>query len=73
MFFPDQLRPRPSNPVPWDNFVGRLLGGAIRNQPRLWPPAPLGWRWPQDFVQDVRALVWMLGPAEVSWAELALE
>ena len=51
--FPDQLRPRPRNPFPWDDFVGPLPGDAIRNQPRLRPGAPPGWRWPQAFVQDL--------------------
>ena len=75
--FPDQPRPRPRDPYPWDDFVGPLLGNTACNQPRLRPGAPLGWRWPQDFVQDLlrwaRALAWMPGPAEVSWAELALD
>ena len=75
--FPDEPRPRPRNPFPWDNFVGPLMGDTVRNQPRLRPGAPPGWRWPQDFVQDlVRwawALAWVPGMAEVSWAELALD
>ena len=75
--FPDQPRLRPRNPFPWDDFVGPLPGDAVRNQPHLWPWALPGWRWPQDFVQDLvrwaRALAWMPGPAEVSWAELALD
>ena len=65
------------NPFPWGDFVGPLPGAAVRNQPRLRPRAPPGWRWPQDFVQDrvrwARALAWMPGTAEVSWAELALD
>ena len=75
--FLDQPRPRPRNPYPWDDFVGPLPGDTVRNQPRLRPGAPPGWRWPHDFVQDLvtwaRALAWMPGPAEVSWAELALD
>ena len=38
---------------------------------------PPDWRRPQDFIHDLvrwaRALAWMPGPAEVSWAELALD
>ena len=38
---------------------------------------PADWRWPQDFIHDLikwaRALAWMPEPAEVSWAELALD
>ena len=75
--FPDQPWPWPRNPFPWDDFVGPLPGDTIRNQPRLRPGGSPGWRWPQDFVQDLvrwaRALDWMPGPAEVSWAELALD
>ena len=75
--FPDQPRPRPRNPFPWDDFVGPLPGDTIRNQPRLRRGAPPGWRCPQDFVQDLvkwaRALTWMPGPAEVTMAELALD
>ena len=29
--FPDQPRPRPRNPFPWDDFVGPLPGDAVRN------------------------------------------
>ena len=29
--FPDQPRPRPRNPFPWDDFVSPLPGDAIRN------------------------------------------
>ena len=48
--FPDQPRPRPRNPFPWEDFVGPLPGYTIRNQPRLRPRAPPGWWCPQDFV-----------------------
>ena len=38
---------------------------------------PADWRWLQDFIHDLirwaRALAWMPEPAEVSWAELALD
>ena len=51
--FPDQPRPRPPQPFPWDDFVSPLLGDRIRNRPRLRPEAPLGWRWPQVFVHDL--------------------
>ena len=53
--------------------LGRLPPpGGYGPQPAAPPP---GWRWPQDFDQDlVRwALAWIPGPAEVSWAELALD
>ena len=70
---PDQLRPRPRNPYPWDDLVGPLPGDTVRNQPRLRLGAPPGWRWPQDLVRWARALAWMPGPAEVSWAQLALD
>ena len=75
--FPEQPRPQPRNPFPWDAFVGPILGDAIRRQPRLQPGVPPNWRWPQDFIHDLvrwaRALTWAPGPAEVSWAELALD
>ena len=65
--FPEQPRPRPRNPYPWDAFVGPIPGDAVRHH----------WRWPQDFIHDLvrwaRALAWDPGPAEVSWAELALD
>ena len=51
--FPDQPRPRPRNPFPWNDFVGPLLGDTVRNQPWLRPGAPRGWRWPHTFVQDL--------------------
>ena len=48
--------------------------GGHDPQPAAPPP---GWRWPQDFVQDLvkwaRALAWIPGPAEVSCAELAMD
>ena len=73
--FPDQPRLRPRNPFPWDDFVTPLLEDAMCNQLRLQQGAPPGYRWLQDFVQDLvrweRALAWMPGPAEDSWAELA--
>ena len=75
--FPDQPRPRPHNPFPWEDFVCPLPGDMVRNQLCLRPGAPLGWRWPQTFVQDVdlwaRVLAWGPGLANVSWAELALD
>ena len=75
--FPEQLRPRPRNPYPWDAFVGPIPGDAVRHQPRLQPGVPADWRWPQDFIHDLvrwtRALAWAPGPAEVSWAEVALD
>ena len=75
--FPERPRLRLRNPYPWDDFVGPLPGGAVRHQPRLRPGVPPDWRWPQDFIHDLvrwaRALAWMPGPAEVSWAELALD
>ena len=70
-------RARPRNLYPWDHFVGPLPGDAVRHQPRLQPGVPPDWRWPQDFIHDLvrraRALAWTPGPAEVSWAELALD
>ena len=75
--FPDQPRPWPRNPYPWDDFVGPLPRDAVHHQPRLRPGTPPDWRWPQDFIHDLvrwaRTLAWMPGPAEVSWAELALD
>ena len=75
--FPDQPLPQPRNPFPLDDFVGPLPGDMVRNQPRLLPGAPPGWRWPLDFVQDLvqwaRGLACVPGPAEVSWGELALD
>ena len=72
--FPDQPRPRPRNPYPWDDFVGPLPGDTIRHQPRLQPGTSPGWPWPHDFIEHLvrwaRALAWM---PEVSWAELALD
>ena len=74
--FPDQPRLRLRNPYPLDDFVRPLPGDTIRHQPRLRPGTPPGWQWPQVFIQALvrwaRALAWMPGPAEVSWAELAL-
>ena len=74
---PDRPRPRPRNPYLWDDFVGPLLGDTIRHQPRLRPGTPPDWRWPRDFIRDLgrwaRALSWMPGPADISWAELALD
>ena len=35
--FPEQLRPRPRDPYPWDAFVGPIPGDAVRHQPRLQP------------------------------------
>ena len=73
--FPELQRLRPRNPFLWDDFVGPLPWDAIRNQARLRPGAVPGLRWPEDFVQGLvrwaRALAWMPGPAEVSWAKLA--
>ena len=75
--FPEQPRPRPRNPYLWDAFVGPIPGDAVRHQPRMRPGVPPDWRWPQDFIHDLvrwaRALAWAPGPAEVSWAELALD
>ena len=75
--FPEQPRPRPRDPYPWDAFVGPLPADAVRHQPRLQLGVPADWRWPQDFIHDLirwaRALAWMPEPAEVSWAELALD
>ena len=75
--FPEQPRPRPRDPYPWNAFIGPLPGDAVRHQPRLQPGVPADWRWPQDFVHDVvrwaRALAWVPEPAEVAWAELALD
>ena len=74
--FPNQPRPRPRSPFPWDVFFRLFPGDAVRNQPRLRPWAPLGRRWPQVFVMDVvrwaRALAG-LGPAELSSADPALD
>ena len=68
--FPEQPRPRPRNPYPWDDFVGPLPGDTVRHQLRLQPRVPPDWRWPQDFIHDLvrwaRAIAWMPGPAEVS-------
>ena len=65
------------SPYPRDDFVGPLPGDIVRHQPRLRPGTPPGWRWPKDFIRDLlrwaQALAWMLGPTEVSWAELALD
>ena len=33
--FPEQPRPRPRNPYPWDDFVGPLPGDTVRHQLRL--------------------------------------
>ena len=53
------------------------LAPYLAHQPRLQPGVPADWRWPQDFLRGlVRwawALAWMPEPAEVSWAELALD
>ena len=38
--FPEQLRPRPRHPFPWDAFVGPIPGDAVRHQPRLQPGVP---------------------------------
>ena len=51
--FPEQPRPRPRNPYPWDAFVGPIPGDAVRHQPRLQPGVPADWRWPQDFIHDL--------------------
>ena len=71
--FPDQPRSRTRKPYPSNDFVGFLLGYTVRNQPRLRPGAPPGWRCPQNLARWARALAWMPGPAEVSRAELALD
>ena len=75
--FPEQPRPRPRDPYPWDAFIGPIPGDVFCHQPRLQPGVPADWRWPQDFIHDLirwaRALAWAPGPAEVSWAELALD
>ena len=71
--FPDQPRPRTHKPYPWNDFVGPLPGYTVRNQPRLRPGAPPGWRCPQNFARWARALAWMPGPAEGSGAELATD
>ena len=75
--FPEQPRPRPRNPYPWDAFVGPIPGDAVCHQPPLQPGVPADRRWPQDFIHDLvrwgRAPAWVPGPAEVSWAELALD
>ena len=67
--FPEQPRPRPRDPYPWDEFVGHLPADTVRHQPRLQPGVPPDRRWPQDFIEDLvrwaRALAWMPGPAEV--------
>ena len=68
--FPDQPRPRPRNPYPWEDFVGPLPWDIVGHQPRLRPGTPPNWRGPRDFIHDLvrwaRALAWMPGPAEVS-------
>ena len=51
--FPDQPRPRPRNPYPWDDFVGPLPEDTLRHQPRLRPGTPPGWQWAQDFIHDL--------------------
>ena len=75
--FPEQPRPRPRNPYPSDAFVGPIPGDAVHHQPWLQPGLPPDWRWPEAFIHDLvrwaRALAWALGPAEVSWAEPALD
>ena len=75
--FPEQPHPRPRDPYPWDAFVGPIPGDAVCHQPRLQPGVPADWRWPQDFIHDLvrwaRALPRAPRPAEVSWAELALD
>ena len=75
--FPEQPHPRPRNPYPWDAFVGPIPGDAVRHQPRLQPGVPPDWRWPRDYIHDLvrwaRALARDPGPAEVSWAEVALD
>ena len=35
--FPNQPRPRPRSPYPWDDFVGPLPGDTVRHHPRLRP------------------------------------
>ena len=69
--FPEQPRPRPRGCL-----VGPIPGDAVRHKQRLQPGVPADWRWPEDFIHDLvrwaRALAWAPGPAEVSWAELAL-
>ena len=64
-------------PLPLGRLCRPPAGGHHPPQPRLRPGIPPRWRWPQDFIQDLvrwaRALAWMPGPAEVSWAELALD
>ena len=47
--FPNQPRPQPRNPFPWDDFVRPLQGDAVRNQQRLRLGSPPGWRWPKEF------------------------
>ena len=75
--FPEQPRPRPRNPFPRDAFVGPIPGDAVRHQPRLQPGVPPDCRGPQDLILDLvrwaQPPAWPPGPAEVSWAELALD
>ena len=44
--FPEQPRPRPRDPYPWDAFIGPIPGDAVRHQLRLQPGVPSDWRWP---------------------------
>ena len=75
--FPEAPRPRPRHSFPWSDLVGPLPREVQRERPQPRPGVPQGWRWPQDFLQDVlrwaRALSWPPGPGEVSWVELALD
>ena len=72
--FPDQPRPRPRNPYPWDDFVGPSPGDAVRHHPWLRPGTPPDWRWPQDFIHDkvrwAQALAWMPGSVPLVHARI---
>ena len=51
--FPDQPRPRPGIPCPWDDFAGPLPGDTIQHLPRRRPGTAPDWWWPQDFIHDL--------------------
>ena len=51
--FPEAPRPRPRQSFPWGDLVGPLPREAQRERPQPRPGVPQGWRWPQDFLQDV--------------------
>ena len=67
----------PANPTRGTPSVAPCRRTPSATKMRVQPGLPPDWRWPRDFIHDLvrwaRALGWMPGPAEVSWAELALD